>query len=396
MDGAMILVLNSGSSSLKFGLYAPTADAEHARFKGSVKGIGGPRGSLSIHDARGENVFEEAARYATPQEALRRVAERLDALGLGTPSALGHRVVHGGPRLREHQALTHEVLRTLQEATHFAPLHIPPALALIRDTRQRYPNVPQFACFDTAFHRTLPEEASVLPLPRQYRERGLHRYGFHGLFYESIVHRLGPRVPERTVVAHLGSGASLAALHQGRSVDTSMGLTPTGGIPMGTRAGDLDPGVLLWLGRQAGLELDALESLVNHDAGLKALSGGTSDLRALSEAADKGDAAARLALAVFVRDIAKTIGAYAAVLGGLELLVFTGGIGENSPEVRERVCARLGFLGVALDAQANREGAEDPSAPGARCAVRVLPSDEEGRIAHHTRRLWEASAKARG
>ncbi|WP_434380333.1 acetate/propionate family kinase [Melittangium boletus] len=362
----MILVINSGSSSLKFGLYDGAATPARPVFKGAVRGIGGAQGSLDLQDARGQAIVQEEARFATQQDAFRRVAERLDTLGHPTPSALGHRVVHGGPHLLEHQALTDDVLHVLEAATHFAPLHIPPALTLIRDARARYPGVPQFACFDTAFHRTLPEEAAVYPLPRAYRERGVHRYGFHGLSYESIVRQLEPRVPERTVVAHLGSGASLAALHQGRSVDTSMGFTPTGGIPMGTRSGDLDPGVLLWLQRQAHLDTAALESLVNHDAGLHALSGGTSDLRELSLAAQAGDAQARLALDVFTRAIAKTVGAYAAVLGGIDLLVFTGGIGENSPEVRERVLARLAFL---------------------RMDVRVLPSDEEERIAHHTHRL---------
>jgi acetate kinase len=365
LDGP-VLVLNSGSSSLKFGLYAHVRGEESPLVQGAAKHIGAERGTLSLQDAHGRTVFEESARYRTQEDAFGRVAERLEALGHAPPVALGHRVVHGGPHLREHQALTDAVLEQLEAAVHFAPLHVPAALTLIRDSRARYPGVAQFVCFDTAFHRTLPEAAARFALPRQYAERGVRRYGFHGLSYESIVRRLGPDVPARTVVAHLGSGASLAALEHGRSVDTTMGFTPTGGIPMGTRSGDLDPGVLLWLLRQEGLDADALEHLVNHDAGLQALSGRTSDVRVLTEAARAGDAEAELALTVFCRAIAKTVGACAAVLGGLDLLVFTGGIGENSPEVRERVCSRLGYLGLT---------------------VRVLPSEEEPQIARHVRRL---------
>ena len=274
---------------------------------------------------------------------------------------------------------------------HFAPLHVPPALELIHAARERSPHVRQFVCLDTVFHATLPEEASVLALPREYREQGVRRYGFHGLSYESIVERLQPEVPARTVVAHLGSGASLAALAHGVSMDTTMGFTPTGGIPMGTRTGDLDPGVLLWLLRQGHLDAEALESRVNHDAGLAALSGGTSDLAELTKAADAGDAPAALALTVFVRSIAKTIGAYAAVLGGLDLLVFTGGIGENSPRVRQRVCEMLTHLDVHLDTPRNEDGPGFISRPGSRTTVRVMPSEEELQIARHTRRLLGAA-----
>ncbi|WP_225413714.1 acetate/propionate family kinase [Stigmatella hybrida] len=377
MSGAL-LVINSGSSSLKFGLYAARGEALH--FKGSAVHIGSAHGKLTIRDGAGQQVFTEEVSHPSQEVAFREAVSRLERFHPEAPVAIGHRLVHGGPHLRQHQALTPEVLQALEDATHFAPLHIPPALELIHAVRKRYPGVPQFACFDTAFHATLPEEASAYALPRAYREQGVQRYGFHGLSYESIVEQLRPEVPARTVVAHLGSGASFAALEHGTSVDTSMGLTPTGGIPMATRTGDLDPGVLLWLLRSARLDVDALESLVNHDAGLKGLSGGSPDMQALTEAAASGDTAAALAISVFTRSVAKTVGAYAAVLGGLDLLVFTGGVGENSHEVRQQVCARLGHLGIALD------DARPPPA-GSRCAVRVLPSDEEGRIAHHVRRL---------
>ncbi|WNG18449.1 acetate/propionate family kinase [Cystobacter fuscus] len=389
MNGPL-LVINSGSSSLKFGVYAHREGHEAVLFKGAVRHIGGERGSLSLQDAHGQKVFEKSAPYPTQREAFDRAMDRLESLGHTSPVAIGHRVVHGGPHLREHRALTDEVLHTLEATTHFAPLHVPPALELIRHARERYPSVPQFACFDTVFHRTLPEDAAVFPVPRQYRDQGVERYGFHGLSYESIVERLKPRVPERTVVAHLGSGASLAALRHGLSVDTTMGFTPTGGIPMGTRTGDIDPGVLLWLLRQGHADAEGLESLVNHDSGLKALSGGTSDMSELTRAAGFGDAPAALALSVFVRSIAKTIGAYAAVLGGIDLLVFTGGIGENSPIVRQRVCAMLGHLGLVLDDARNRDGQGIISAPGSRGTIQILPSEEEEQIARHTRRLMRA------
>ncbi|MFB1479728.1 acetate/propionate family kinase [Corallococcus sp. RDP092CA] len=386
-DPGPVLVINSGSSSLKFGLYVEQDGQEAVRFKGSATRIGAEQGRLVVKDGAGEQVRAADVRQPSQEDAFHEAVRHLEELGGARPRALGHRVVHGGPHLRQHQALTPEVMKALEDATHFAPLHIPPALRLIRAAQQRYPGVPQFVCFDTAFHATLPEVASTLPLPRSVREQGVQRYGFHGLSYESIVARLAPQVPARTVVAHLGNGASLVALENGRSVDTSMGFTPTGGIPSGTRTGDLDPGVLLFLMRTRGMDADALETLVNRDAGLRGLSDGTSDMQALARDAAAGDAAAALAVEVFTRSIAKTVGAYAAVLGGLDLLVFTGGIGENSARVRQGVCERLGHLGIRFDARRNEAGAEVITTDGAPCPVRVLPSDEEVQLARHTRRL---------
>ncbi|RKG54881.1 acetate/propionate family kinase [Corallococcus sp. AB011P] len=386
-DPGAVLVINSGSSSLKFGLYVEQGGQESVRFKGSATRIGAEQGRLVVKDGAGKQVRAVDVRHPSQEDAFREAVRHLEELGGERPRAIGHRVVHGGPLLREHQALTPEVMKALEKATHFAPLHIPPALRLIRATERQYPGVPQFVCFDTAFHATLPEVASTLPLPRSVRDQGVQRYGFHGLSYESIVARLEPQVPARTVVAHLGNGASLAALERGRSVDTSMGFTPTGGIPSGTRTGDLDPGVLLFLMRTGGMDADALETLVTHDAGLRGLSEGTSDMQALTRDEAAGNAAAALAVDVFTRSIAKTVGAYAAVLGGLDLLVFTGGIGENSARVREGVCGRLGHLGIQLDAQRNEAGAAVITTDASSCLVRVLPSDEEVQLARHTRRL---------
>ncbi|RKH67011.1 acetate/propionate family kinase [Corallococcus sp. AB049A] len=386
-DPGTVLVINSGSSSLKFGLYVEQGGQEAVRFKGSATHIGAEQGRLVVKDGAGKQVRALDVRHPSQEDALQEAVRHLKELGAEPPQAIGHRVVHGGPHLRQHQALTPEVMKALEEATHFAPLHIPSALRLIRATQRQLPDVPQFVCFDTAFHATLPEVASTFPLPRSVREQGVQRYGFHGLSYESIVARLAPHIPERTVVAHLGNGASLVALERGRSVDTSMGFTPTGGIPSGTRTGDLDPGVLLFLMRTGGLDADALETLVNKDSGLRGLSDGTSDMQALTRDAAAGNAAAALAVDVFTRGIAKTVGAYAAVLGGLDLLVFTGGIGENSAQVREGVCARLGHLGVRVDPQRNEANAQVITTDASPCPVRVLPSDEEVQLARHTRRL---------
>jgi acetate kinase len=382
-----ILVINTGSSSLKFGLYVQRDGDERALLDGLADGIGQPNGALEIKDPAGKILRSEKLNFTSRHEALTHAARWLAELSPGKPYAVGHRVVHGGPRLTQHQKITPQVVAEMQACVHFAPLHIPMALQLIAEAEQAYPDVPQFACFDTAFHRTMPETASRFPLSRELFDDGIRRYGFHGLSYESIVHQLGAKLPARTVMAHLGSGASLAAVKKGKSVDTSMGLTPTGGIPMATRTGDLDPGVLLYLRRAKGMDADALEKLLNHDAGLKALSGGTSDMRKLQEATAKGDSAAELALEVFCLAIRKTIAAYAAVLGGIDLIIFAGGIGEHSVEVRKRVCEGLGFLGVKLDDGLNQANQQRISQDSSGIAVSIVPSQEDRQIARHCRAL---------
>jgi acetate kinase len=329
----------------------------------------------------------ERLKAASQTEALHLAAPWLARAESAKPVAIGHRVVHGGPNLTTHQRITPELIRELRACIHFAPLHIPVALELMVATERTYPGVPQFACFDTAFHRTMPEVATRFALPRELFEQGIRRYGFHGLSYESIVFQLGSELPPRTVAAHLGSGAGLAAILEGKSVDTSMGLTPTGGIPMATRSGDLDPGVLLYLLQAQGATAESLEQMLNHDAGLKALSGGTADMRALEQAAESGDAKAAMAIAIFCRAIAKTVAAYAAVLGGLDMLVFAGGIGEHSERVRREVCAQLAFLGVTLDEERNRASAAMLSAASSNVQVRVVASEEDRQIARHVREM---------
>jgi acetate kinase len=383
-----ILTINSGSSSLKFGLFIERDRDEHALIQGNADAIGSDNGSLKIKDEQGKSIHEEQQHFLSQKEALVQIAKTLASLNLPKPAAIGHRVVHGGPHLVMHQRITDDVLSALQQAVHFAPLHIPPTVELIRHTEKIYPRAPQFACFDTAFHQTMPEAAYRFAIPKEYFAQGVRRYGFHGLSYASIVHALGKSLPAKVVIAHLGSGASLAAIANGKSVDTSMGLTPTGGIPMGTRTGDLDPGIPLFLMRNHKLDADALEALLNHNAGLKAL-GGTNDMRLLQKASDAGDHNAALAIEIFCRSIAKIVASYAAVLGGLDLLVFSGGIGEHSTPVRANVCGRLEWLGITLDANCNHESSSTISTNASRVAVRIVPSEEEKQIARHCRSLLQ-------
>ncbi len=384
-----ILVINTGSSSLKFGLYTSQGGEEQVLLEGLADGIGRDTGKLELKGADGHLLRSESLRVASQAEALAHAASWLAELSPDKPRAVGHRVVHGGPRLLEHQRITSDVINELEACLHFAPLHIPLALDLIRAAEASFPELPQFACFDTAFHRTVPETASRFALPRDLYGEGIRRYGFHGLSYESIVQQLGPDLPSRTVIAHLGSGASLAAIKDGRSVDTSMGLTPTGGIPMATRTGDLDPGVLLFLLRVKHLDPDALESLLNHDSGLKALSGGTSDMRDLELAAKAGDGASDLAIEIFCNAISKTVAAYTTVLDGLDMLVFSGGIGEHSAVVRQRVCRKLASLGVPPfdDSAIARPSGNSPPLHNTNVQVCVVPSEEDRQIARHCRAM---------
>ena len=369
-----ILVLNSGSSSLKFALYGPGERDEDLLLQGSADGIGRDSGSLQLTSASGEQLLHQDHVLESREDAFGKAMDAMRAHLPQPPVAVGHRIVHGGPHLREHQELTPDVEAQLRAAVHFAPLHIPPALALLDAARTAFPQSTQFACFDTTFHRNMPAVAAHLPIPKKFFDEGVQRYGFHGLSYESLVYRLGDTLPERAVFAHLGNGASLCAVRRGTSIDTSMGLTPTGGILMGTRSGDLDPGVLLYLERSAGLDIDALERLVNGQCGLAGLSGGESDMQALLQRASTGDADAALAVNAFCTAVCKQIGSYAALLGGLDLLVFTGGIGQHSAEVRKRICASLGFLGIHMG---------DTAATN----LKVLPAEEEIQIARHCRHM---------
>ncbi|HEY2845650.1 MAG TPA: acetate/propionate family kinase [Bryobacteraceae bacterium] len=379
MSDSFILVINSGSSSLKFGLYARRENQERLVVDGSAENIGKPGGRIALRDSSDRVLGSESRDFASQSDALEHAAGLLAQFAPEKPCAIGHRVVHGGPQLVTHQRITPAMIEELRGCVHFAPLHIPTALELIEKAQRAYPQIPQFACFDTAFHRSLPESAARFALPGEFFDQGIRRYGFHGLSYESIVYQLGAKLPSRTVMAHLGSGASLAAVKEGKSVDTTMALTPTAGIPMATRSGDLDPGILLYLLRVKKMNADSLETLLNHDAGLRGLSGGESDMRKLESAAQGGDKKAQLAIDVFCMSVRKTIAAYAAVLQGLDLLVFAGGIGEHSAYIRGKICEGLQFLGIPPD-----EGSGS-------VRVQVVPSQEDLQIARHCRGLMGAA-----
>ncbi len=383
-----ILVINTGSSSLKFGLYAEQNGGEELLLlDGLADGIGGTGGTLQLKDGNGSTLRSEQRSFKSQSDALNDAVQWLMELSPNKPSAIGHRVVHGGPQLVTHQRITPAVISQLQACVHFAPLHIPLALQLIENSQRFYPKIPQFACFDTAFHTTIPETAARFALPRQLFDEGIRRYGFHGLSYESIVHQLGEALPSRTVIAHLGSGASLAAVKDGRSVDTTMGLTPTGGIPMATRSGDLDPGVLLYLLRVKRMNADSLEELLNRHSGLKALSGGTADMRDLEAAAYGEVGEAELAIQIFCNAVAKAVASYAVVLGGLDMLVFSGGIGEHSARVRSAVCQNLDFLGISVDEDRNQQHSTTISNESSKVRVRIIQSQEDRQIARHCRSM---------
>lgn len=364
-----VLTLNSGSSTLKWGLHRVVESGCTTRM--------------------GETL--EAAHADAPCAV---ISDRLRASGLPWPKVIGHRIVHGGPRLARHTLIDETVLEELKAACRFAPLHGPAALELLREAQACFPGAAQVACLDTAFHDGLPDEARTLPLPRAWRDAGVRRYGFHGLSCESIVEQLGADLPERLVIAHLGGGASVTAVLRGRSIDTSMSLTPSGGLLMGSRSGDLDPGVLLHLMRDGGLDATALDALINRQSGLLGISGLSSDLRQLHAAADTHPDAA-LAIRMFCRSACRHILGMGVALDGIEGLVFTGGIGENDAAARARICEALDWIGLRLDPRLNRSGYGTISAPDSRIRVQVVASREDTQIARHAAALLAAPGRVR-
>lgn len=374
---ALILAINSGSSSLKLGYLRKVHGDEQAVLASIAENIGQGDGQVRLLDGNGIVLRVVDHVCVSHEEALGQLVDFGREYLHEEPAIVGHRIVHGGPHLTRHQLVTDGLLEQLQNAVHFAPLHVPVALALIKQARLLFANAPVVACFDTAFHCELPEVAHRLPIASEYDEAGVRRYGFHGLSYESVVYRLRDRIPERTIVAHLGNGSSLCALRWGKPVDTTMGFTPAGGIPMATRSGDLDPGVLLFLMTTRGMSADQLEVMVNHQSGLAAISGGESDMKTLLLREEHGDRAAQDAIEIYVRAIRKTIGAYAALLHGLDLVVFTGGIGEHSAEIRARICRRMEFVHLTDDPDCRH--------------VLVLPAEEERQIARICRTIAHPS-----
>jgi len=383
-----VLALNSGSSSLKFGLYCVGSSRSDMLISGVAESIGDGTSKFSAQDSRRKELLSETTFLPSQREAIIRIGRLLAESDMPAPAAIGHRIVHGGPKLRQHCVIDDLVLRQLEAATPFAPLHTPSALSVIRFAREHFPGMAQVACFDTAFHADLAEVARVLPIPKALRSEGIQRYGFHGLSCESIVRQLADDLPDRLVIAHLGNGASVTAVKGGRSIDTSMGLTPTGGVIMGTRSGDLDPGVLVYLMREKKFDAAMLEELVDHRCGLLGISGVGSDMRRLHEAASS-NADARLAIQMFCYSVRKQVAGMIAVLDGVDLIVFTGGIGEHDGEVRAAICSGLSWIGVSLDEARNLSASNPINDSASRCAVRVLASQEDEQIARHT---WESTS----
>jgi acetate kinase len=377
-----ILSLNGGSSSLKFAVYRLSGTAEERMFSGAVEAIGQPSGKAWLRGGD-KTLQEETGKFPDHTAAMKKIFAGLREQGVEKLAAAGHRIVHGGPKFTAPQLIDAQLKQALKELIPFAPLHLPSQIAMIEAVEAHFPDLPQVACFDTAFHSRMPEEAQRFALPQRFWEQGIRRYGFHGLSYEYVIGKLGGKLGRRAIIAHLGNGASMVALKDGLPMDTSMGMTPTGGFMMGTRSGDLDPGVLIHL-LKTGYSAEQLEELVDHEAGLLGVSGHTSDMKALLQKSQT-DSAAHMAVKMFAYQVRKFIGAYAAVLNGLDTLVFTGGIGERAADVRGKICSGLGYLGVALETQANAQNAEVISLPNSQCAVRVVQTDEDLMIVRHTR-----------
>ncbi|MDR3454903.1 MAG: acetate/propionate family kinase [Rhodoferax sp.] len=386
-DTVNILALNSGSSSLKFGLYRVASTRTEMLLSGEAESIGARLGKFCARDSRQNELVFETASIPSQREAIIRIGKLLAGSNMPVPAAVGHRIVHGGPKLRQHCLIDDSVLGQLEAATAFAPLHTPAALSVIRFAQEHFPGLPQVMCFDTSFHARLPEVARVLAIPKELQSEGLQRYGFHGLSCESIVHQLASDLPDRLIVAHLGNGASVTAVRRGQSIDTSMGLTPTGGVIMSTRSGDLDPGVLVYLMREKKFNAAMLEELVDHRSGLLGISGVGSDMRRLHEAASS-NADARLAIQMFCYSVRKQVAAMVAALDGVDTIVFTGGIGENDAPVRAAICSGLSWIGVSLDEARNRSANTPIHDAASRCSVQVLASQEDEQIARHTWALF--------
>ena len=390
-----ILVINAGSSSIKFSVFETTADrAVSAEIHGQIEGIGNsPR--LEVADAKGRGIVDRTVTAEDHESAITAIHDWFSE-HVGSESrfaGVGHRVVHGGTTYAEPLLLDDRIITELEALIPLAPLHQPHNVAAIRAIRTAAPKVPQVACFDTAFHRAQPPLAQLFALPRELTARGVRRYGFHGLSYEYIASVLPRIVPEcadgKLVVAHLGNGASLCAIDKGRSIATTMGFTPVDGLVMGTRTGALDPGVILYLLQHEGLNAAAIEKLIYERSGLRGVSGLSSDMRTLL-ASHLPES--REAVDLFVYRIGRELGSMAAALGGFGALVFTGGIGEHAAEIRAGVCHDAAWLGITLDEAANTAGGPRISTLDSEVSAWVVPTDENLMVARHTRRLLDGKA----
>jgi len=382
---ACILTINGGSSSIKFALFEAGGSLKRI-LEGEIERIGLPQATFVVKSSNKAENFTRSVTAANHTEAVALLMDWLEQrIKRGELTAVGHRVVHGGPKYNDPQRITPAMVKELHQLQPFDPEHLPEELLLTEAFFRRFPDLAQVACFDTAFHHDLPRVARLFPIPRRFERLGVRRYGFHGLSYaflmEELARQAGAEAARRRVVlAHLGNGASLAAVYEGKSVDTSMGLTPTGGVPMSTRSGDLDPGLVWYLARTESITAKKFNEMVNFQSGLLGISETSSDMQDLLER-EITDVRAAEAVALFCYQVKKWIGAYAAALGGLDTLVFAGGIGENAPKVRARVCEGLGFLGIELEEKRNAASAALISTDQSRVAVRVMRTDEEVMIA---------------
>ena len=382
---ANVLAINGGSSSIKFAVYT-MGDARQRRLHGKLERIGLRDTTLTFddpsHHQHGSRIIGNFDHHAAANFLIGWLEQHV---GLASLAAVGHRIVNGGADYDEPQRVTPELLDALRRISAYAPEHLPAEIALIDLFRERVPKLSQVVCFDTAFHRAMPRVAKILPIPRRLQAQGVERYGFHGLSYAYLMQELArvagrEAIQGRIILAHLGNGASLAAVRDGNSIDTSMSFTPTGGVMMGTRSGDLDPGLVAYLAHTERMTTDEFDQMVNYESGLLGVSETSSDMRDLL-AGETDDVRVAEALALFCYQIKKCIGAYAAALGGLDTLVFAGGIGEHAAVIRARICEGLGFLGVDIDETRNAQHAAVISADASRVTVRVMHTDEEAMIA---------------
>ena len=386
-----VLAMNGGSSSIKFTLYR-MGDSPARRLHGKVDRIGLRGATLTFDDLERNQHDSRIIGDFDHRSAANFLIDWLDKqIGLTSIEAVGHRVVNGGAHYNEPQRVTQELLDALRRISAYAPEHLPSEIGLIDLFRERVPGLPQVVCFDTAFHRDMPRVAKILPIPRRFQAQGVERYGFHGLSYSFLMEDLARVVGAeaalgRVILAHLGNGASLAAVRGGKSIDTSMGFTPAAGVPMGSRSGDLDPGLVWYLAQTEHMTAKQFHQMVNHESGLLGVSETSSDLRDLL-AREADDVRAAEAVALFCYQVKKCIGAFAAALGGLDMLVFAGGIGENAPMIRARICADLDFLGIQLDPIRNKSNEPVISTDASRVSVRVMSTDEELMIAKTVSRI---------
>jgi acetate kinase len=381
-----VWTINRGSATLKSALYA-AGNHDELLLSMAVDQAGDTGSRLKISDPSGTDLLDSPVDGRDPNAALDVILGWLGEHGfLSGLAAAGHRLVQGGPRHKEPQRITPEFLSEIEKFAPLDPDHMPAAIRGIQFIAKRFPQLPQVACFDTAFHSSLPEVARMYALPRRLYDQGIFRYGFHGLSYEYVMRELrtleGELANGRVIIAHLGSGASMVAVKQGKSIDTSMGLTPLEGLVMGTRSGDVDPGALLYLLEQGRMSAEQMNRLVNKESGLLGVSGTTGDMKVLLQTMQR-DARAAEAVDLFCYRVKKYIGAYAAVLGGLDVLVFAGGIGERAPQVRTRACDGLDFLGIRLDAAGNDASAAIISSQQSRVKVRVIKTNEDRMIVRH-------------